>query len=261
MRPGCNPTRRNRNVGTKAHGHGNDNRLTIPEPWNDLRLFYERIGPHRIVSKPIGPHTVKFVVEEPRPGWFHPCMPAEIGRLLRGCPQEHVELVPMIVLRQPTRKQRILSQVWGRAVFQFEFGDYSGRAIIIEAQDSLPYTWKRSRTPEHEREIERLRQDGHSVLLRGRSVIVEPNPESVRNTVLYRTLLHEVGHHVDHAQSTSEQWDGRTSSEREDFAHLYAAAAYERLRSKGIAPVDRSLFRDALADELPLDWFMPREDV
>lgn len=43
MRPGWNPVRRNRNVGTKAHGHGQDNRMEIPERAEDERLFFERL--------------------------------------------------------------------------------------------------------------------------------------------------------------------------------------------------------------------------
>jgi hypothetical protein len=261
MKPGWNPTRRNRNAGTGAHGHGNDNKLRIPEPWIESRRFYERIGPHRQVLKTVGASAVRFVVEEPRLGWFHPCTPDEICTVLGSCPEEHVSLAPLIVLRQPTRKQRILSQVWGRAVFLFEYDDYAGCAIVLEAQDSQPYLWRRSRTPDHERELDRLRRDGHTVARQGRDVLIEPNAAAIRTTVLYRTLLHELGHHVDYARSTSEEWDARTPLEREDYAHSYAQAARDRLQKNGITlPTIRGASHQA-EDDLPQEWFALRKDA
>ncbi|CAN7504086.1 hypothetical protein LJR118_003525 [Acidovorax sp. LjRoot118] len=44
MRPGWNPVRRNRNIGTPAQGHGEDNRLTIPESRHDRSFFHECLG-------------------------------------------------------------------------------------------------------------------------------------------------------------------------------------------------------------------------
>lgn len=261
MKPGWNPTRRNRNAGTGAHGHGNDNKLRIPEPWMDSRRFYEKIGAHRQVLRTVGASTIRFVVEEPRPGWFHPCTPDEICAVMASCPEEHVSLAPFIVLRQPTRKQRILSQVWGRAVFLFEFDDYAGRAIVLEAQDSQPYLWRRSRTPDHERELDRLRLDGHSVVRQGRGVLVEPNARAIRATVLLRTLLHEIGHHVDYARSSDEEWDARTPLEREDYAHSYAQAARERLGKHGVAPPGLEIESHRAADGLPQEWFALRKDA
>jgi hypothetical protein len=42
MRAGRDPRRRNRNIGAAKQGHGQDNRMVIPEPWADRRVFYER---------------------------------------------------------------------------------------------------------------------------------------------------------------------------------------------------------------------------
>ena len=261
MKPGWNPTRRNRKIGTKASGHGQNNRLTIPEPWSDPRRFYERIGAHRTITRSSGSQTTRFVVEEPRAGWVHPCTPAEICAVLERCEVRDVQLVPMIVLRQPTRKQRILSPVWGRAIFLFELGDYSGPAIILEAQDCLPYVWSHRRGPEQERELERLRMDGHDIRIEGKLVTLQPNPLSIKRTVLHRTLPHEVGHHVDSARLTQEEWDARTPTEREDFAHGYAAEVRARLPELLELPSEVALEKQLAQDGLPTHWFSLRGDA
>jgi hypothetical protein len=49
QRPGWNPVRRNRNVGTAKQGRGRDNRMVIPSNWHDSRTFWQsdwqRCGP------------------------------------------------------------------------------------------------------------------------------------------------------------------------------------------------------------------------
>jgi hypothetical protein len=42
-----NPTRRNRNIGTKKQGHGQNNKLTISSPYGDLKSFYEKLTDYR----------------------------------------------------------------------------------------------------------------------------------------------------------------------------------------------------------------------
>lgn len=261
MKPGWNPVHRNRKIGTKASGHGQNNRLTIPEPWSDTRRFYERIGAHRTFTRSLGEQTIRFVVEEPCDGWIHPCTPSEVCEVLERCDLRDVELAPMIVMRQPTRKQRILSPAWGRAIFLFELGDYCGPAIILEAQDCLPYVWSRRRRPEQERELERLRSDGHQVQIRGRLVALQPSPLSIKRTVLLRTLPHEIGHHVDNARHAPEEWDARTSTEREDFAHGYAAKVRGRLPEVHELPSELALHEQLAADALPAHWFQLRGDA
>jgi hypothetical protein len=40
-RPGCNPTRRNRKIGTAAQGHGQNNRLVIPDVYQGKQDMIE----------------------------------------------------------------------------------------------------------------------------------------------------------------------------------------------------------------------------
>jgi len=79
-------------------------------------------------------------------------------------------------------------------------------------------------------------------------------PENVRNTQLYRTLLHEFGHYVhyltiverpgyeDEALELCEQrWDFYNkipAVEKEAFAHRYATNLKQLLEEKGVIPIN-----------------------
>jgi hypothetical protein len=159
-------------------------------------------------------------------------------------------------MRQPTCKQRILCRVWGRAIYSFDIDKYSGSAIVIEAQDLSPVEWPNSIGPERVRELDRLRQDGHDVHHTRRGIEIRVTPNSLRNTVLYRTLLHELGHHVDYKRSSKDDWSCKTKAMKEDYAHRYALelkTTLSALRVLPFAPIinDGSL----LADGLRREWF------
>lgn len=258
MRSGWNPTRRNRHVGTKAHGHGQNNRLTIPESRHELRRYYEKLSAYTAARRMVGEHELTFFVEPTRPDWFYPCTPDDICVLLSRCDPAAVSTFDAIVMRQPTRKQTILSPVWGRAIFYFEIEeDAPGMtAIVVESHDLSPFTWPKSLSPEEIRELDRLRGDGHDIRQTRRGHEVHLTADSMRNTVLYRTLLHEIGHHVDFERCSSEEWDSKTSTEREDYAHRYALEWGERLSKAGALPF-APIIDDAslLSDGLKREWF------
>jgi hypothetical protein len=262
MRAGWNPARRNRHVGTKAHGHGADNRMTIPESRHALRCFFERLDTCVVVERRIADRALVFLVEPTRPGWFHPCTVDDVCRVLSHLPPEHLATVDLVVLRQPTRKQRVLSPAWGRAIFDFETDEHRGAAIVLEAQDDAPIAWSLSLAPDEVRELERLREDGHDVRRSKRGFEIVTTPDSLRNTLLYRSLLHEVGHHVDHAQGSEAQWEGRTPLSKEDFAHRYAAQALATLRRLGAAPFAQAIDAESMRrDGLAPDWFQPARSL
>ncbi|MDJ0797430.1 MAG: hypothetical protein QNJ51_11470 [Calothrix sp. MO_167.B12] len=47
------------------------------------------------------------------------------------------------------------------------------------------------------KELERLREDGHRTATDKRHYLISSTLDSIRNTQLYRTLHHEIGHYVD----------------------------------------------------------------
>lgn len=256
MRPGWNPTHRNKHVGTKAHGHGSNNRLTIPESRHDSKRFYEKLDSYIVVTRTVNGRLVRFFVEPTRPGWFYPCTIDDMCAVLARCPAEALLAFDFIVMRQPTRKQRILRPVWGRAAFFFDIDKYSGSAIVIEAQDLSPFEWRSSIDTESARELERLRQDGHTIRNTRRGIEIRPMATTLRNTVLYRTLLHEIGHHVDYKRSSKVEWEVKTRSAKEDYAHRYARELYERV-SKHVALPFAPIIDDLslISDSLKRVWF------
>ena len=256
MRPGWNPTRRNKHAGTKAHGHGSDNKLSIPESQHKSRCYYEKLIGYVVVRRTIGTRELLFFVEPTRPDWFYPCSVDDICAVLSHCTPEIVSAFDFIVLRQPTRKQRILSPVWGRAIFAFDLDKYTGSAIVLEAQSLTSFQWPRSIGPEGMRELERLRKDGHDICNTRRGIDIKVTPHSLRNTVLYRTLLHELGHHVDFARSAEVEWEGKVQSQKEDFAHRFALELYMQLSERKVLPFDAVVEDDfLLRDNLKREWF------
>lgn len=256
MRAGWNPIRRNRNIGTAKSGHGLANRLVIPERWRDSKKFWEKLRDP--VAIEIDGFTI--FVEPCLPGFVHAVTVGDIVRMLGLLSQEDLAGLRTVVLRQPTRKQRVLEAVWGRLLYFAEFGRTSGPAIVLEAQSVGSCIERpRSLSPDEAEEVERLRADGHVVTCE-RQWKIQTSLVSTRATQLYRTLPHEVGHHVHYerevTQSASNDLDrelelqalyfSKPEREREDFAHRYAREAMERLSAAGRAPFAR------IADETDL---------
>ncbi len=258
MRPGWNPVRRNRHIGTKAQGHGQDNRHVIPESWHRNQCYYEQLCAYREVIRELGTKKLLFLVEPTRPDWFYPCSIDDICRALSLSTKDELGAFDFIVLRQPTRKQRILCPVWGRAMFIFDVGAHSGAAIVIEAQNLAPIKWNVSLNPEQTRELERHRSDGHRIVRTRRGISIVPSLATLRNTVLHRTLFHELGHHIDYNRSSSDEWSGKTKSAKEDFVHRFAKETSDRLFSEGALPFAPIIDDESLAlDRLQRSWFDP----
>jgi hypothetical protein len=255
-RAGWNPTRRNRNIGTAKFGHGLANRLVIPERWREPGRFWEKLRDPVFVEK--NGRTV--VVEPCLPGWVHAVTVDDIVRMLGLLPAEDIAGIRAVVLRQPTRKQHVLSAVWGRLIYFAEIGRISGPVVILEAQHpEACIAWPRSLRPDGVEEIERLRADGHVVRCDQRWRI-QTTLAANRSTQLFRTLPHEVGHHVHHEREVvlpaggdydtedelRDRHFGRPKREREDFAHRYARETMERLSTTGRVPFERCVDEAAI---------------
>lgn len=259
MRSGWNPTRRNRNIGTKARGHGQNNKLVIPYHFNRYKNFYEDLTSYILVKRQIKDKEQLFIVEPTRSGWFYACTIDDMVQLLSYCTDDALNSFDFIILRQPTRKQCILSNVWGRT----QFGVYLnsgliGSAIILEAHNLKPYCWGKSLNPEAFRELERLKQDGHVIEQDKRGFMLSPTFKSYRQTVLFRTLLHEIGHHIDSSHYDDEEWNAKTKSQKEDFAHRYAQEQYDFLAQKSLVPFDSIVNEVSMIEErLNPSWFVP----
>lgn len=272
-RAGYNPTRRNRNIGTEKSGFGQDNRLVIPWAWADERVYYNRIVDPVEVKIKVGSLTKFVIVEPPAQGFLHSCTIDDITQILQLLPVHHIRDIKVIVLRQPKRKERILSPVWGRLVYWTDVCGHSGPTVYLEAQDiNKAVKWSKSLKPGYVQELDRLRQDGHRIETDKRNHTVHSTVESVRNTQLYRTLPHEIGHYVDYLTKVedpaddnlakwtrlNEKYHARPSQEKESFAHRYADEFRRNAMLSNAVPFGRTIDADKMKKMgLTPSWFVP----
>ena len=198
-----------------------------------------------------------FFVEPPTRDCRYACTVEDVATLLSEVPLDDWAGVSSIVFRQPTRKQALLRSVWGRVVFDTQEAGITGNAIHLDAQDPRQeIRWSRSLDPDHQLELSRLAADGHRVVRSHRWWSIRPTLDSTRTTQLYRTLLHEIGHHVDWCRTTPELYFRRPLAERERSAHRYAMTLRTKLEQRGVIPFAR--IRDQAAmrvDGLDPRWF------
>jgi hypothetical protein len=263
-RPGWNPLRRNRNLGTAAQGHGQDNRMVIPGHWRDSRTFWERLTHFVTVTRPVHGRDLPFVVEPTRRDNVYACTVDDIARVLSASPARHVAGIVGVILRQPKRKEQILSPVWGRLGYAVEVGPIWGPAILVEAQP-IPLTVRRPTRCDslEQQELDCLRREADRVEFTGRHHVLTFGLEAVRAVQLYRTVLHELGHWAQYHEqvqfpSRNEDVDRgalwaayrrRPVSERESFAHRYSLWLADELKRRGHIPFERLVDPKRLAAE------------
>jgi hypothetical protein len=248
-RPGWNPIRRNRKLGTSSSGHGLDNRLVIPESRRDSRLFWEKLRD----AVRLDINGFAFLVEPCLPGFVHAVTVDDAVRLLALLPPDDLTTLRAVVFRQPTRKQTILRPVWGRLAYFAEIGSMQGPAVILEAHPvDDRYEHTRSLSPDEAEELERLRADGH-VVTGGPRFRIQTSLASTRSTQLFRTLPHEIGHLVHYEREVRlrangdalaevalrDQFFTRPAREKEDFAHRYARKVVAALSASHRLPFPR----------------------
>lgn len=241
--------RRNRNIGTPLAGRGKDNRNVIPDRWSDLSSYWENLQSPVVVRRDIEGNSISFIVEPPRAGSAHACTVDDICEVLRLLPKHHARYISLVVLRQPTRRQETLNPVWGRLGYWSEICGIEGPGIYLEARPApTDETWPLSLTPDQQRELARLKNDGHAVEKKKRGYEIHSTYESIRNTQLFRTVAHEVGHYVDYLtfdagnsieHGSAEFWDlygAKPGKDKEDFAHRYADEFQSLMKSTGNFP-------------------------
>lgn len=255
MHPPRNSTRRNRNIGTAKQGHGKNNSLVIPDRLDGVH-WLERIGDCKVEDRQIAGRSIRFIIEANALNCLHVCTVSDVAHLLRALPQSDWAGLDTFVFRQPTRKQLNLSPAWGRLRYYADVTTSRGKllaqgaAIFLDAIEvDNVMTWGTSLDPDDQQELQRLSLDGHHVERSGRKHHISVTAASARNTQLYRTLLHEIGHwfdwlsKVEEPASRGEDWAAleskyfsRPKAEREAFAHRYGEAQRSRLETDGVIP-------------------------
>lgn len=250
-----NPIRRNRNIGTSNQGFGQNNKLTIASPCVISKTFYERLNEYEKIPVTINGHEFIVVIEKTREHSEHACSIADLERIIKHIPAKDYGGLRLIVFRQPKRKEETLSSVWGRLIYSYEFENDYSPAIILEAIDyTRTLKWGNKLSVDDQKDFERLKSDGHVFSRNKRYFIAEYTLKNVRNTQLYRTLLHEFGHYVHYLElverpsTEDEEFEIREkrednyfaipSVEKEKYAHQYADNLREKLTKLNIIPFE-----------------------
>jgi hypothetical protein len=251
------PERRNRKIGTKSSGFSEPNDMRIPESWLDKHgnysPYYERLEEPQVEQVAIAGHQLTVLHEAARDGFSFGCSPSDVMKLLASISKLTPALPNIVAFRQPTRKQRQQKPVWGRFLYFAEFGAHCGTAIVLEAQElGASLKWSKRMTLEDRAEFDRLIRDGHTFVQTKRHHVTKLTEETVRNTKLYRTLLHEIGHLADYHQKVLDQqtaiasdqdaaadlYFSRPTSEREAFAHGFAEELRQALLEDAAIPFE-----------------------
>jgi len=253
-----NPIRRNRNIGTSKQGHGQNNKLVIPWVASAMKSFDERLGNYTKDYRTVNGNRFEFVIEETRVDSKHACTVDDIAEILRHVNPKDYGRLNLVILRQPKRKEEILSSVWGRLTYSYSFEKDYRPAIILEAISiDKKLKWSTSLSPDGTKEFERLKDDGHKIVRENKKYVISCTLESVRSTQLYRTLPHEIGHYKhflelvgelddDITDESFEERDKRLASYhaletsiKEKYAHNYADGFKAMLEISRAIPFDR----------------------
>jgi len=239
--------------------------MVIPSPRGEW--FCERLGRHTVVTRRAAGRPFHVVVEQTRADCIHPCTVDDIARMLSLVPARDLDKLELVLLRQPKRKEQILSPVWGRLRYAADIAKFQGPVIILEAvaASGVALNWSRKLDPGDQEELERLRADADRVEESKRGYRLHFSVDAVRYLQLFRTFPHELGHwvhYLDRVERPSalapDRWDTLQEAykaipkqEREAFAHRYSDHTKQALEAMGHVPFPRildarSLGRDGL---------------
>lgn|GEM_PF-255697 len=267
------PTKRNRNIGTEKSGYSQNNKFVIPDRWQDSKIFWESIVDPVIAQIRINKHEMTMFIEPTLKGYVHAVTPEDIVKILNLVELEHLKEIELIVLRQPKKKEEILKPVWGRLVYYADLGRYSGSAIYLEAvQMNYIIKWGNKINAYERKELNSLEADGHTIKKIKKGYDIYTNPETVRNTQLFRTIPHEIGHAVDYLKNVLEPsieadteaeyeyitnaYRSKSSLDREEYAHRYAREFFSKWSTQGSLPFKR-IYNEKKLKEMGADpeWF------
>lgn len=252
-----NPVRRSRNIGTFKQGFKKQNVFNIPSYYErEGKFFTEKLVHYSTVKRGINGYEFTFVVEKTKKDSCHACTIDDLEIVLQAVPSYYLQGLKTIVLRQPKRKEEIFSSAWGRWMYGYEFESKLVSAIVLEAAKfGSTIRWSRKIGIDTQKELKRLQADGFDITETKRSYEIELTLEKVRNVQLYRTLLHEIGHHYHHFLD-EDIFDKLPSTEKEAFAHNFADKLKAELEAKGILPFARIFYETSiLNDKLDLNDF------
>jgi len=194
--------------------------MSIPYPSITQKAFHERLTLYEKKNRIINGNLFEFVIEETRSDTSHACTVDDCAEILRHISPMHYGRLNLIIFRQPKRKEEILSPVWGRLIYSYNFENQFRPAIILEAINlDKVIKWPKSLPSEYQKELNRLIEDGHLVQPNKRYYTITSSLKAIRATQLYRTLPHELGHYKHFLEEVGEIEDSPDSESYEDYEH------------------------------------------
>ncbi|MCU0436428.1 MAG: hypothetical protein MUC49_00835 [Raineya sp.] len=237
-----NPIRRNQNIGTSKQGAKKQSIFSLPFDSNNLLDFYEKLSSYQKLEIDLGDKKILFVVEGTKKDFIHACSIEDVVYILKSIDFKYWKTLEMIVLRQPKKKEVFISPVWGRLIYSYSFENQYKKTIVLESVNCFKkLKWSKKLHSQEQKELERLRKDGHFILEQKNYYEIQINIDSARNTQLYRTLLHEIGHLYHFAIINEETYKKLPSSEKEYFAHQFSDELKKELEEQQIIPFKRKL--------------------
>lgn len=167
--------------------------------------------------------VVHFISEPTLQGYIHACTEQDVIAALRTLPAADLKGLLFIVFHQPTRKGEQQSPRWAAYYPEYTYRSMSGPAIVLEAIDpERPIKWGTSLEPDDQKELELLEREGHDIQREKKAIYITPSIASIKKTQLERSLVHEVGHHVDYMRDPA-AFPKKSSVQKEAFANTYFA--------------------------------------
>jgi hypothetical protein len=174
------------------------------------------------ISLPAGTE-IPLLQEHLLPVFAHALSLQDIEETLARVPVADLEGISWILQLQPTRKELVLRNSWAIYFHDLEIGRKRGEAIVLNARrPDERFFWDSSLRPVDTRELNKLRDEGHRVdkAKNGYWIV---SPLQAISATQRRSLLHEVGHHVDYARG-HERYLSQTVQAQEAFAERYASS-------------------------------------
>lgn len=196
-----NPVRRNKKIGVKKQEHSN----TFVPP---------KIGSLLRPTQSVVLNNIIYIIEKPDKGYTYSCTPQEVDAVIHKLPTQDIEGIVFVVFHQPTKKQGALMPTWAEYFDPLVRGKRQGAAILISAMGQVPRKWPLTLQPQDLQELEKLKQEGHIVTKTRDYYLIESPQKAVKQTQLYRSVVHEVGHHVAYKKGISKK-------KNEEYARKY----------------------------------------
>lgn len=177
-----NPIRRNRNIGTKNQGLGNENLFKDELGFSAVNHF-DKLNVDKVEKVKIKGKEFTFIQEKLKKDYDYYVSIDDLVDLMQKINIKYFSLLKFIVFAQPPKKEEILQKAWGRFLYSMKFrGEYSPAIVLNAININKKFKWSKKLLLNEKKELERLRNDGHKVIGMPKYYEIISTPESIRNT-------------------------------------------------------------------------------